>query len=189
MREYLPPTPTNARVMQGQGQRVLMNWLDFSIIAFIAVVALTAFRRGFIREFLGLIAVVAGVIIAGLFHDDVAISLETLTGETTWAHISTFLAIFLAISIIGWIISLVLRSTVDLFVLGWADHAAGAIFGIIKSVIIIQAAMVIFVFQPALGMEAAIADSLIGPIFLDSTSIVHALLPNEFDRAIQEFFS
>ena len=49
------------------------------------------------------------------------------------------------------------------------------------------AVIVIFVLQPALGMENVIADSTIGSFFLDTTPVVRALLPAEFDSAIREF--
>jgi membrane protein required for colicin V production len=166
-----------------------MNWLDFTIIALVALITMTAFRRGFIRETVGLAAVVLGVIVAGLFHDNVAEGIDSLVGVDTWTRIASFLAIFLAISIAGWILSRLLRTAAELLFLGWADHAAGGIFGLIKAVIVVQAITIIFVLQPALGVEGAIDDSLIGSFFLDTTPVVRALLPGEFDTALHDFFA
>ncbi len=166
-----------------------MNWLDFVIIALVALITVTAFRRGFIRETVGLAAVVIGVIAAGFFHDDVADSIDTLVGTGTWLRIASFLTIFLAISITGWIIARLLRTAAELLFLGWADHAAGGIFGLIKAVIVVQTITIIFVLQPALGVEGAIDESLIGSFFLDTTPVVRTLLPGEFDAALHDFFA
>ncbi len=80
-----------------------------------------------------------------------------------------------------------LRRAARLFFLGWADRTGGAVFGFFKGVLIVQTVIVIFVLQPTLGMEEAIASSAIASFFLDTTPIVRALLPTEFDSAIHEF--
>ena len=87
----------------------------------------------------------------------------------------------------GWALSMLLHSTARLLMLGWADRAAGAFFGFLKGVLIVQTITVIFILQPALGMESAIAESTIGSFFLDSAPVVTALLPSEFDSALDQF--
>lgn len=164
-----------------------MNWLDFVILALMAWFTLSAYLSGLIRETLGLASVILGVILAGLFHDEFADNLDFFIESETASNVIAFITIFVIVAVGGWALSLFLRRTADLLLLGWADHAGGALFGFIKAVLIIQALTVIFVLQPALGMEAVIADSAIGSFFLDSTPVVRALLPAEFDRAISAF--
>ena len=164
-----------------------MNWLDFLILALLAWFTLTAYLAGLIRESVGLAAVVLGVILAGLFHDDVAASLDPFLTNDTAARIVAFLTIFAIAVIAGWVASLFLRTVSNLLFLGWADHAAGALFGFFKAVLIIQAVTVIFVLQPALGVDTVIAESTIGSFFLDTTPFVRALLPGAFDEALRQF--
>ncbi len=164
-----------------------MNWLDFLILALIAWFTLTAYLSGLIRETVALAAVVLGVVLAGLFHDDVARNLATLGGGGAGAEVGAFLGIFVTVALLGWIASRFLRKIAHLFLLGWADHAAGALFGFIKGIVIIQAVTIIFVLQPTFGMADVIADSTIGSFFLDTTPVVRALLPGNFDAALQDF--
>jgi membrane protein required for colicin V production len=164
-----------------------LNWLDFVILGLIAWFTLSAYMTGLIRETVGLASVILGIVIAGLFHGNVSDNLSIVTGEGAGTEIAAYLLIFAVVSILGLMVSFLLRTTSRLLFLGWADHAAGAFFGFVKSILIIQAIVVIFVLQPALGLEATISDSTIGSFFLDTTPFVQALLPSEFDTAIRDF--
>ena len=164
-----------------------MNWLDFVILGVMAWFTLQAFLSGLVRETVGLVAVVAGVALAGIYHADLAMTLSIFTEDETALRVIAFLMIFGIVAILGWVAALFLRNTSEMLFLGWADRAGGAVFGFFKAVLIVQTLTVIFVLQPALGMEAVIDDSTIGAFFLDTTPIVRALLPSEFDEALFEF--
>ena len=139
------------------------------------------------RETVGLAAVLLGVVLAGIFHDRLADNLQIFIDDEIGTRIIAFLLIFAIVAIGGWALSLLLRTTATLLMLGWADRIAGAIFGFVKGVLIVQAVTVIFVLQPALGLDGAIADSAIGAFLLDSAPVVGALLPGEFDLALRDF--
>lgn len=164
-----------------------MNWLDFVILGLIAWFTLSAYMTGLIRETVGLASVILGIVIAGLFHGNVSDNLSIVTGEGAGTEIAAYLLIFAVVSILGLMASFLLRTTSRLLFLGWADHAAGAFFGFVKGILIIQAIAVIFVLQPALGLETTISDSTIGSFFLGTTPFIQALLPSEFDTAIRDF--
>lgn len=164
-----------------------MNWLDFLIIALVGWFTVAAYLSGFIRETVGLVAVLIGVLLAGLFHDNLADNFQIFVDDETGTKVVAFLTIFAIVAAAGWAASLLLRSTANLLMLGWADRAAGAFFGFLKGILVVQAITVIFILQPALGLDGAIADSLIGSFFLDSAPVVGALLPSEFDSALQDF--
>jgi len=164
-----------------------MNWLDFVILGLVAWFTLSAFLSGLIRETVGLVAVVLGVALAGLYHDELAVNLTVFTEDETALRVIAFLMIFGIVTLLGWVASLFLRNTSEMLFLGWTDRAGGAVFGFFKAILIVQTLTVIFVLQPALGMEAAIDDSTIGSFFLGTTPIVRALLPAEFDQALREF--
>ena len=164
-----------------------MNWLDFLLLALIAWFTLTAYRHGFIRETVGLAAAVGGVILAGLYHDNLAESLTVFVARSGWVDVAAFLAILVITTIVGWLLALFLRTAAELLFLGWADRTAGALFGFLKAVLVIQAVIVVFVLRPDVGVTATIHESTIGSFFLDSTPLVRTLLPAEFDRAIHDF--
>lgn len=164
-----------------------VNWLDFLIIAIIGWFTVAAYLSGFIRETVGLAAVLLAVILAGLFHDNLADNFQILVDDETGTRVVAFLTIFAIVVAGGWAASLFLRSTANLLMLGWADRAAGAFFGFLKGILIVQAITVVFILQPTLGIDGAIADSTIGSFFLDTAPVVGPLLPAEFDAALREF--
>ena len=164
-----------------------MNWLDFVILGLMAWFTLTAFLSGFIRETVGLVAVVAAIVLAGLLHDDLAANLTVFTEDETALRIIAFVAIFAVVAIAGAVAGRFLHAGSELLLLGWADRAGGAVFGFLKAVLVVQALTIIFIAQPALGMDQVIEGSAIGSFFLDTAPFVRALLPGEFDRALTEF--
>ena len=164
-----------------------VNWLDFLIIAILGWFTVAAYLSGFIRETVGLAAVLIGVLVAGLFHDNLADNFQIFVDDETGTRVVAFLSIFAIVALAGWALSMLLRSTARLLMLGWADRAAGAFFGLLKGVLIVQTITVIFILQPALGMESVIAESTIGSFFLDNAPVVTALLPSEFDTALDQF--
>ena len=164
-----------------------MNWLDFFILAVMAWFTIAAYLSGFIRETVGLASVVVGVVIAGFLHEDLAANLAIVVDQPPWTDIAAFLAIVGIVALVGLVISLFLRTTAELLFLGWADRTAGAVFGFLKAIVLVQALTVIFVLRPALGLETVIADSAIGSFFLQTAPVVRALLPAEFDQAIRDF--
>ena len=168
-------------------RRFAVNWLDFLIIAIVGWFTVAAYLSGFIRETVALAAVLLGVLAAGLFHDNLAANFQIFVDDETATHVVAFLTIFAIVAVAGWALSILLRRTASLLMLGWADRAAGALFGFLKGVVIVQAITVIFILQPALGMDAVIADSQIGAFLLDSAPVVRSLLPEEFDNALQQF--
>lgn len=164
-----------------------LNWLDFLIIAIVGWFTVAAYLSGFIRETVGLAAVLVGVLAAGFFHDNLADNFQIFVDDETGTRVVAFLTIFALVAAAGWALSLFLRSTANLLMLGWADRFAGAFFGFLKGILVVQAITVIFILQPVLGMDGAIADSTIGSFFLDSAPVVTALLPGEFDSAVEGF--
>ncbi len=75
------------RVARGKLTPVV-NWLDFLILALVAWLTLSAYMTGLIRETVGLASVILGVIMAGLFHDNVATNLALLAGDSPGTQIS-----------------------------------------------------------------------------------------------------
>ena len=116
-----------------------MNWLDFVILGVVAWFTLQAFLSGLVRETVGLVAVVGGVALAGLYHDELAKNLTIFAGDETALRVVAFLLIFGIVAILGWIAALFLRNTSEMLFLGWADRAGGAVFGFFKAVLIVQA--------------------------------------------------
>lgn len=164
-----------------------MNWVDFVIIAAILWFVFAAFQAGFIREIVTVLAAVIGVVLAGLFYEDLADDVLLFIDNDTMANIVAFGSIFGAVILAGQMLSMVLKPTVHLLQLGIFDQLIGAIFGFVKALVFIQVFVVVFVTFPRWGLKDDIEDSAFASEFAEQADILVALLPDEFDSAIEDF--
>ena len=164
-----------------------MNWLDILII--IALIGFTsaAYRSGLIREIVTLVAVVAGIVIAGTLYDDLASDVLVFIDNDAAAEAVSFLVLFGAVYIFGQIAAYMLKTGASLLMLGLADKFGGAVFGLIKGIFIVQVLLLVFAAYPSLGLEGAIEGSELARYFVDDFSFLLNILPQEFEDRIDAF--
>lgn len=164
-----------------------MNWLDIVIILVVAFFAFMAFRAGLIRELVTLVSAVAGIVLAGLFHDDFSREVLVSIDNENASLLVSFLILLGAVYLAGQLIAIMLRQVASLLMLGWADKAGGAAFGVLKGLIIVQVLIIALVTYPQLGLDDAIDGSALASVFLDAVPVLLLILPNEFERAVDAF--
>src|SRR5581483_3225349 len=134
-----------------------MNWLDIVIVLIIGWLTFSAFNAGLIREVVTVAAALLGVIIAGLYYDNLAQDVLVFVGSDKAALVVAFLMLFGSVVLMGQLAAIILKQTASLLMLGWADHLAGAAFGFLKGFIIVEALLILFVAYPEFGLDDAIA--------------------------------
>ena len=164
-----------------------MNWLDIVIVLVIAVFAVNAFRAGLIREVVTLISAVAGIAVAGLFYDDLADDVLSFIDDEQTARVVSFLVLLGAVYLAGQLIAVMLKQTATLLLLGPADHLGGALFGLLKGLIVVEVVLILLVTYPQLGLKADIDGSALASVFLDAVPVLLLVLPDEFERAVDAF--
>ena len=164
-----------------------MNWLDIVIVLVVAFFAGTAFVTGLIREVVTLVSAVLGVVVAGLFYDDLARDVLVFIEDETTARVVSFLILLGAIYLAGQLIAIMLKQVAAILFLGWADRFGGALFGILKGLIVIEVLLILFVTFPKLGLDDAIDGSALASVFLDAVPVLLFILPDEFERAVDTF--
>ncbi len=164
-----------------------MNWLDIVIVLVIVFFASTAFRAGLIREVVTLVSVAVGVVIAGLFYDDLARDVLTFINDEKTALIVSFLVLLGAVYLAGQLVAGMLKQAASLLFLGWADHAGGALFGLLKGLIVVEVLLILLVTYPQLGLKGDMDGSALASVFLDVAPLLLLVLPDEFERAVDAF--
>jgi membrane protein required for colicin V production len=164
-----------------------MNWLSLLLVAGIALFTWRAYRIGFIRELVSLSALILAIPVAGLLYDDLARKLDPIITNPLLARLVAFLAILIAVIIAGQVGAHLLKRTVNLLNLGWADQWAGAAFGLLKGVLLAQVLLIALVAYPKPDVRETIDNSSVATFLLDSAPAVLALLPTHFDEAIDAF--
>jgi len=166
-----------------------MNWLDFAIIFVLIGFVAADYAAGMIREAVTLVAAILGIIIAGLLYDDLAADILVFMDDEDAAQAISFLILVGAVYLFGQIIALMLSRTASLLMLGWADHAGGAVFGFLKGLLVVQALLIVLAAYPSLGMEDAVAGSQLAPYFVDDVDVLLWVLPDNFDSRIERFLA
>ena len=164
-----------------------MNWLDIVIVLVIAFFAISAFRAGLIREVVTLVSVAVGVVVAGLFYDDLARDVLVFINDHDARQVVAFLILLGAVYLAGQLIAGMLKRAASLLLLGMADHAGGALFGLIKGLIVVEVLLILLVTYPQLGLQTAIDGSAIASVFLDAAPLLLLVLPDEFKQAVDAF--
>jgi membrane protein required for colicin V production len=160
-----------------------VNWLDGVILALLAWFIFSAFTAGFIREVVTIVSALLGVVLAGLFYESLADDIGTFIDSDRTARIVAFLVIFGAVVVAGQVAAMLLKETASLLMLGTFDHLAGAAFGLVKGVVIIQVLLILFATYPSLGLGEAISESSLSPVFTEDAPVLLKVLPAEFDAA------
>ncbi len=164
-----------------------MNWVDASIVIILLFFIVTAFNAGFIRETIGMAAVIGGLALAGFFYDDVADAfLDSIDNQTAKSALAFFI-IFAGVSVIGQLVAMIVHPAAVLMQLGVADQLLGAVFGAVKGFVIIEGLLILMITYPRWDMDRRIDDSEFGSLLLEASTPILQMLPREFDNHVDAF--
>ena len=160
-----------------------MNWLDIIILVALALPTFTGMKQGLIKAALTLAGLIAGVILASNFHEQLG-GVMTFISNPDIANIAGYLIILVVAMIIANVIAVVLKFTAKAVMLGWIDRIGGAVFGFLMGALFMGAILAAVV---QFFGEGLVTESFLAGILLDKFPLVLALLPSEFD-AVRDFF-
>ncbi|MGK2965594.1 MAG: CvpA family protein [Tepidiformaceae bacterium] len=164
-----------------------MNWVSIVLLAVIGWMTWRAYSTGFIRELVSLGAVIIAVPVAGILYDDLGVKIEPIVDSPNLANLIGFLGILFGVVIAGMVVAHLLKRTVTLLNLGWADDWAGAAFGFLKAVVLCQVVLLALVVFPKPDVRDDINDSFVAGALLDSAPVMLALLPGRFEDGLDRF--
>ena len=156
-----------------------MNWLDILFLLILAGSVIEGTRSGFSRVAIGLVAAIAGLILAAWFYGAAAAYLKPFIESEAVAHIAAFLLIFVGVqmagALLGWICSKIFRWTG----LGWLDRLLGAAAGAVNAAFTAVVLVLVFSAFHLKPLESAIAGSRAAPYLLDAAQVIVYLCPRE----------
>ena len=164
-----------------------MTWIDVAIVVIFLFFIVTAFSAGLVREVISTGATIGGMVLAGLFYQDIADSLLGSIDNSTTAAVVGFLIIFLGITIAGQLIAMVVHPAITVLQLGMMDQFLGAGFGAVKAFVIIQVLLVLFVTYPRYDLDKRIDDSQFATVMLKMSQPVVKVLPQIFEKKVNAF--
>ena len=164
-----------------------MTWIDAAIVAVFLFFIVTAFSSGLVREVISTAATIAGMVLAGLFYQDLSDSLlSSIDNETTSAVIA-FLIIFVGVTVAGQLLAMVVHPAITILQLGMLDQFLGAVFGVVKAFVIVEVQLVLFVTYPRYDLDTKIDDSAFAPKMLQLSQPIVKVLPQIFEKRVDAF--
>ena len=152
----------------------LLDWIILAILVYSIVIS---WFKGFVREVLGLITVLAAVLLAAWFYRGVSDMFKDVVRRENLALFFGFSGIFLATLIVGFMIIWVVTKFVKFAQLQWADRLLGAAFGFIRGWMI--GAVILLALTAFEIQTERLKNSGLAPFFLPGSRVIAALTPYE----------
>lgn len=165
-----------------------MNWLDFVFLIFLAIFAFQGLAQGFSRIAVGLVATIAGLLIASWCYDLPAGLLMPYVSSRSVANVLGFVLIFILIQILGALAGLALSRIFKWTGLGWLDRLLGFAFGALKAVVVGIVLVLILTAFPIKPVPDSVAHSQVAPYLIDAAHAITYLAPRELRQSFRETY-
>jgi membrane protein required for colicin V production len=177
-----------------------VNWLDYVFVFLVVVFSFQGLSEGFSRLAVGLVATIAGLLIASWSYGVPAAFIRPYMGVQYQglANVLGFLFVFIVIQIFGAIIAALLARVFRWTGLGWLDRLLGFAFGAIKAVfvgVILVLILTAFPYNQVPGLESgtkavpsSIAHSRVAPYLIDAAHMATYLAPRELRSSFSETY-
>ena len=162
-----------------------LNWLDICLLIIILLTFIFGIIKGFLRQIVGIVAVIAGLILAAFYHSQAAIWINKVIRQEVVAFFLSFIMIFLLVLCLGWIIGMLLSKILK-GPLKFINHVFGGFLGILKGVLIggvLTFAMLVFPIEVK-GLE----NSHVAPACLETTKLIISLIPQNLQDRFKEAY-
>jgi membrane protein required for colicin V production len=152
----------------------LLDWIVLGILIYSVAVS---WYKGFIREVLGLITILAAALISAWFYRDVGNLFKDVARTENLALFFGFSATFLVVLIAGLVTIWLITRFMKFAKLEWADRLLGAAFGFVRGWLI---GAVILMALTAFGIQTErLKNSELAPYFLPGSRVIAIMTPFE----------
>jgi membrane protein required for colicin V production len=152
----------------------LLDWLLLAILVYSIAVS---WFKGFVREVLGLITVLVGVLLAAWFYRGVGRLFKDVVRTENIALFFGFSLIFVMTLVAGFLVIWLVTKFMKFAKLQWADRLLGAAFGFIRGWLI-SAAILLALTAFEIQTER-LKGSELAPYFLPGSRVIAVMTPYE----------
>jgi membrane protein required for colicin V production len=152
--------------------------VDWLIIAVIGVSTLISLKRGFVKEALSLVTLVASVVIARMFGSQVATLLVDYISVPSVRLVSAYGLLFVATMIVGGMINFLISQIVEMTGLSGTDRFLGTLFGFARGAVIIVVAVAVLMRMPV-KEDQWWQESMLIPHFITAADSIQEMIFGE----------
>ncbi len=139
-----------------------MIFIDWAILAILAISSLISIRRGFTKEAMSLASWVAALVIARIFSDNLASLLTNWLVNEAHRYTVAFVILFICTLIVGSLINHLLGEFIRMTGLSGTDRILGVVFGLLRGIVIV---VVILSLGKMFALDQFWQDSVLMPYF------------------------
>lgn len=164
-----------------------LNLVDLAIAVLGAFFLLRALLRGFVREVLGLLGLVAAVLLSAAFYQPLGGFLERVAGMpgSYWyavAFASILVVVFVAFTYLG----LGLARLIHAGPFSLLDRLLGGAVGLAKGLLVCYLLLNLLLFLTPLATPEAVRNSTLAPHLVRYGRLLVDLIPGDLTRLMQE---
>ncbi|MDQ6954805.1 MAG: CvpA family protein [Mariprofundaceae bacterium] len=156
-----------------------MNFFDYILIGIVGLSMLLSLWRGFIREIISLIGLLAAFLIASRTSGIAGDFLTEWIPNSTTADIAGFVMVFVSIMIVVGLIGALIRKLIDMADLTATDRTLGMFFGIARGLLLIALAFLIYT-SYSKPDQAWAKKSLLTPYALEASELLGQAIPESY---------
>jgi len=156
-----------------------LNFVDYILIVIVGLSMILSLWRGFVREVISLIGLVAAFLIASRLSGRTGDFLGQWISNGTVSDIAGFVLVFVVVMIVVGLIGSIIRHLVDMAALTATDRTLGIFFGAARGIGLI--ALCFLVYTSYSKPDAAwLKDSKLTPYAIQLGDILGGLIPQEY---------
>lgn len=153
-----------------------LSALDIILAIVLFVTLVLGLIKGLVRQAIGLVAVIAGLILAAKYYPRAGAFVHKVVSNAVVADFVGFLAIFAVVIAAGWLVGLFVSKLMK-GPLNFLDHVLGGVFGLIKGILI--CGVIVFALLVFEVRRDALAGSKLAPLCFHVTRTVVRLIPGD----------
>lgn len=165
-----------------------MNWLDFVLGLIVLLSVIGGLRAGLIREVMGLVALVLGLLCGLWFYGLPAAWVAPYFSSKQLANGLGFFLIFGGIVALGALVIWLLEKLLKAARLTWLNRLLGGVFGLLRAALVatvIIMALMAFSEKPP---PSSVAHSRLAPHMVDAARVIAALAPYEVKEGFRRSY-
>jgi membrane protein required for colicin V production len=156
-----------------------VNWLDYLLLAIVAISAAMGLHRGVIRMGFSLIATIAALEAGLWFYGAAAAPLQEYVSHRMVANLIGFLLVFLAAQAGGALLGYLLAKFFKAAGLSWLDRLLGGGLGLVRGAVVAAVLVMTIMAFSHKPPPKAIVDSHVAPYVVEASSAIVAMAPRE----------
>ncbi|MFQ5345045.1 MAG: CvpA family protein [Mariprofundus sp.] len=156
-----------------------MNFVDYILITIVGLSMVLSLWRGFVREVVSLIGLVAAFLVASRLSGRTGDFLSPWISNATVADIAGFILVFVAIMIVTGLIGAIIRRLVDIAALTATDRTLGMLFGAARGMLLISLCFLVYTSYTS-PTQPWLKKSLLTPYAIELGDLLGSAIPQGY---------